>query len=450
MNEKQVNIFFRKLKAVEPDRGKKEKIFNNIAVFIKNNPYSEIQKTNLLKMIWLAVKNFAANGGGAYFWGAKNLRYSLSALLFVFLLGASAISGAAGTAMPGDFLYPVKVNVNERVSLVLASSSEAKTQLQAKFAENRLIEAEKLAIEGKLNQKAQKQIIANLKSNLENFSNSLVLLESKGDASATLNISSDFEATVSGHEKILKKISATNEDIKDALSSLSTELRLKSKEVFSSRDKSEKKIISENSSATKIIADKKLSTAKEAVSEAKKFIEENKNILGPDAVSAAKNNIEISEQKISDGKSKIDADSYGEALVNLQGAIKNMQEAKLLMSVGMNLNITVNPSTDATAKAEAIGKLSAAEDAVSDARKIIDENKLKFKPEAISDAENKLADADNMIASGRDKIGAESYDEALSFFKDAIKITKEVSQGIKNQLNYKETPENNIEQDHKQ
>lgn len=72
----------------------------------------------------------------------------MAAVLIVVLGGGTAY--AAQGALPGDLLYPVKISVNERVELALATTPEAKAQAEAKLAERRVAEAEELDATGRL------------------------------------------------------------------------------------------------------------------------------------------------------------------------------------------------------------------------------------------------------------------------------------------------------------
>src|SRR3989344_2979449 len=67
----------------------------------------------------------------------------------VLLLGGGA-SLAAEKALPGEFLYPIKVNFNEEMRALWAISATAKANLDTELATRRLEEAEKLSAQAKL------------------------------------------------------------------------------------------------------------------------------------------------------------------------------------------------------------------------------------------------------------------------------------------------------------
>ncbi len=70
-------------------------------------------------------------------------------LLIALMIGTGGTAFAAQNTLPGDFLYPVKVHVNENVRSSLAVGADAEAKLQAEFFAERLEEARTLALNGK-------------------------------------------------------------------------------------------------------------------------------------------------------------------------------------------------------------------------------------------------------------------------------------------------------------
>lgn len=73
---------------------------------------------------------------------------ALVAVLLVIFVGGGTTVAASSNAMPDDFLYPVKLAV-EDVRLTFAGSDVDKAELQAEFANRRVDEIAKMAEEGK-------------------------------------------------------------------------------------------------------------------------------------------------------------------------------------------------------------------------------------------------------------------------------------------------------------
>lgn len=78
------------------------------------------------------------------------MKYSIAyATMFAILIGTSATSLAAEQALPGDILYPIKTNINEKVAQTLTFSKKQKTQVTVKLVGKRMGELEKMLIEKK-------------------------------------------------------------------------------------------------------------------------------------------------------------------------------------------------------------------------------------------------------------------------------------------------------------
>ncbi len=80
------------------------------------------------------------------------------------LLITGGTSFAAQGAVPGDFLYPIKITVNENVRAAFAVSNDSEAKLQANLLAERVEEAETLQFEGRLNGEVSQTVAANIAS----------------------------------------------------------------------------------------------------------------------------------------------------------------------------------------------------------------------------------------------------------------------------------------------
>lgn len=90
----------------------------------------------------------------------------IATILILLALGGG-VSAIAETSLPGDVLYPIKVNVNEEVRAGLAFSNEADARFDIRRAERRLEEAHKLALKGEFNAEAKSKIEASFNSHIK-------------------------------------------------------------------------------------------------------------------------------------------------------------------------------------------------------------------------------------------------------------------------------------------
>ncbi len=132
------------------------------------------------------------------------------ALLVAALLGGGTSYAAQG-ALPGDTLYPVKTHVNEPVQEALAFSTQAKADVEANIAEERLSEAEKLAQRGTLSTTTAAQLAADFANHLQKSETNAHQLAGKDPASAA-ETDSSLAARIAAHKDILEALSSENED----------------------------------------------------------------------------------------------------------------------------------------------------------------------------------------------------------------------------------------------
>ncbi len=119
-----------------------------------------------------------------------NVRSVVAALL-VFALVGSSTAYAAEDSLPGDFLYTVKVSVNEPIALALATTPEAKVKTEVRLADRRLAEAKTLAAEGRLDVAVSLEIERDFDKHIEN---ALALADVEPEVEAADAASGTFEA----------------------------------------------------------------------------------------------------------------------------------------------------------------------------------------------------------------------------------------------------------------
>ncbi len=129
-------------------------------------------------------------------------RHLMPIALVVAILLTGSVSYAAEGALPGDFLYPVKVNVNEKVATTLATTPQAKASVEASLAEKRLEEATRLVSENKLTSTTSAELAANFSTHADAAVADTQKVN-QNDAPAAATLASNFQADLSAHADIL-------------------------------------------------------------------------------------------------------------------------------------------------------------------------------------------------------------------------------------------------------
>lgn len=132
--------------------------------------------------------------------------------LAILLIATGGTSLAAERALPGDFLYPVKVGLNEQVRGLTAVTPEAKAKFALEVTDRRLKEVAILSSRGLLNAETSSIIQAELLKQAGQIKNQVASLVSTKNIKAAQEITLNFESSLRAHELILEKISSKNSD----------------------------------------------------------------------------------------------------------------------------------------------------------------------------------------------------------------------------------------------
>ncbi|HEY0220775.1 MAG TPA: DUF5667 domain-containing protein [Candidatus Paceibacterota bacterium] len=155
-----------------------------------------IQSTSPLK---IKSPFFGSNFSSHFFF--VRLTPVLSVFILFVLAGASSLS-LSERSLPGDLLYPVKINFFEPLKYSLAKTAVLKAGVELQSLDNRLREAEVLISRGKFSSDLQVDLGRKLKSHSDSFKSVLsTALESED--SGVVEIEADFEAKINAHKKIL-------------------------------------------------------------------------------------------------------------------------------------------------------------------------------------------------------------------------------------------------------
>ncbi len=186
---------------------KKEEKFSirqNLMLIMRDNP---VRNENIIR------HNMQGSKLRFNFLSLKLLTNPMPLILIVALLVGGGVSFAAEGALPGDILYPVKVDVNEEVRAMVTYSSEAKADWEAQRAERRLEEAEQLASEGNLDADTSIKIEDNFVAHADKVHNRIEEFKNNNNFKAAADVSSNFEASLKVHHKILDKLSGKESEI---------------------------------------------------------------------------------------------------------------------------------------------------------------------------------------------------------------------------------------------
>lgn len=131
------------------------------------------------------------------------LKPMTAAIIAVTLVLSGGTSYAAEHAMPGDFLYLVKTEVNENVKSAFAISPAAEAKLQARLVAERLKEAEVLAARGTLSAEATAALRTRVNAHYEAAAAQSAKAETRGDYESSAMVRASLEGLFRTYADVL-------------------------------------------------------------------------------------------------------------------------------------------------------------------------------------------------------------------------------------------------------
>jgi len=190
MNKK-IKKFIKIFKSINLSEKEKSILRYKISEFISFNPIrNEVHAPK--KSFYFSIFTFRAISKGI-----------AMALVVILVVGGSSVSYASTDALPGDALYPVKINVNEKIEEKLAFTSEAKVNVQTEKVERRLSEAQKLVEKKDFSQEKKEIVKANLKKNVDEVTKTIENLKDEGNIKKALETTSKISPVLEAHKKVL-------------------------------------------------------------------------------------------------------------------------------------------------------------------------------------------------------------------------------------------------------
>lgn len=191
--KKEFKNFIKEAQAVRLSEKEKSLIRSRIMEFISFNPIRS-------RMPRLSERSYIS---------IFEVRHFAKAAAFVLIIavvaGGSGVSFAAQNSLPGDALYPIKVNVNEAIEESLARSPEARVAIQSKKVERRLEEAQTLSKDNKLSNDNQKIVIAQIEEHIEELEKEIDILRGDGEVEIVLEATAKLTPVMEAHKDILEK-----------------------------------------------------------------------------------------------------------------------------------------------------------------------------------------------------------------------------------------------------
>jgi len=267
-------------------------------------------------------------------------RFAGAAFAVVLFVGFGT-SYAAQSALPGQALYGLKVNVNEKVAGALAITLVSRAQFSAELTERRLEEAEMLAAANELSPEMSVAIQIRIEQTTASFNSHVAdLTESDDGTVAAVDVQSDMEAKLAAHANVLTALTTTVPETKDALAPIISAVETHVATAREARGRAAASLTTNASTGeapAKAAVDKKKESAKEALGRVLTLVNETGEgaSTSPSSVIAGRAN-EV-EEAVEQGEAYLQTGEYEQANQAFQGAIRAATQTETEAAMSLEL-----------------------------------------------------------------------------------------------------------------
>ncbi|MEK7636402.1 MAG: DUF5667 domain-containing protein [Patescibacteria group bacterium] len=263
-------------------------------------------------------------------------------LIASMLSGAGIAFGAEGT-LPGDILYPVKINVNEEIRGLLKFSPKSRVEWETKLATKRLEESERLTVEKRIiTPEVRLALQEKFNEHRKNAEIKIATIENGGDFEVAARINSNFEAELEAHDKILQKLTEDDADSDYALAPITVSAQNAIREVGKKRKNLEENIENKKDDKAKKSSEDMRVEVEKKLQEMNAFIDGIALGSGDLATDEIKKRLSGVIEIIAEGKTKQNEGKYGKAFSLFQKAMRTLERARVLINANKEFHIQVS------------------------------------------------------------------------------------------------------------
>lgn len=337
-----------------------------------------------------------------------NKKSMMAAIITFMLIAGGGTSYAAEGAVPGDSLYTVKVEINENIKSAFAISNESEARLQARLAEERLREAEELAVRGELNAENSAELSSRLKGHYEAVETRSAADEARGDYESSAVVRASLEGSLRSYADVLSSLNANVSGNNGA--SLIAEIKTYA-------DTSAQAQL--NATATVKTTVDLEQTTKASITSADNLLlkteaklTNSKNKMSAEAYAKAEARLKVAVSAQAEAKTQLQAEAYEEAYAATLSAIRINSEVESMINstlrielnagLGVKLNQTLNAETSSNSE-KSETKVEAKDDSSEQSNSSADSsNQIEVRSESTleTDVLNTEIKTDTSIQSG--------------------------------------------------
>jgi hypothetical protein len=190
MSEQKFNNLINIMKKQKLTDSEKSAIWFKVETFVENNPVNSNShsKSGIKKSPYFARHHFFTAGK------------ILATSFLLVILGFGGLSYSSASALPGDLLYSLKINVKEKVEEQLTFNTEKKIELRQKRIETRFTEVESLIQENKITKENRETVEKNIQAEKEKITKNLAEIKETNPEMAEL-AKIKIEKSIKNHQE---------------------------------------------------------------------------------------------------------------------------------------------------------------------------------------------------------------------------------------------------------
>jgi len=395
--------------------------FNNIKL-------STSEKKEMLKTINLYMAENPAIKQVFSFQLLLTKNYMIPVVIIALLLATSGGTvAAAENSLPGDLLYSVKLNVNERVMSATAFSDEAKADFEAKLSERRLQEYNKMLENKKWTEEKEKQLTEKLASYQEKTLALIERLRAAGKTELAYDIYDRMVARANSFEEFVDMVKKSNAEgtptqFNDRVRELKDELKNKDENI--------------GPEGLKVSAEKHIRNAQAAIAKLSEVYDAQKATMADRLKTYIENEMAKANTELSKAQDAMGQEAFKDA----------SESAKQAMQIAIKARNFVNMIENADGKMEdkklekleeikswgegyevrVQNMIDKAESYIAKLRSDLIAKEASLKPELVTEIKDKLAEADKLITRSKIELANKNYQEAAQSAKEAFEKLLEV------------------------
>lgn len=200
MENKNLKNGIDEIKKIVMTDAEKKRMFDNILNISKENKKAIKSPWSFYSFISITKKS-------------QLVYYIIIPLIIIFSSGGVVFASQA--SLPDSILYPLKVKVIEPIEGALTFSPKAKAKHESSLASKRLVEAETLVEQGKLDVSSEKKINNLLATHTKSLSKALVKVNDSNSSEETDEIVTNFRAEMNAHAKVLDSLRDDRDNSED-------------------------------------------------------------------------------------------------------------------------------------------------------------------------------------------------------------------------------------------